>query len=359
VKILFLCPSLEAGRDGVGDYTARLVRELHGRGHECFCIAINDRHVAPSCTAISQFYSTIQAQPVVRLSSQQTWCRRSRTIQQLASDFGPDWVSLQYVPWGFESRGLHLGLGANLSPIVRRPRLHVMCHELWMEGSLFKLNNRILGALQKRFVARLFRVLKPRVVHTHTPLYRKMLRDIKVRSDLLPIHGNIPVSSTRAEGRSWLKEQTGCSGRGLFFGFFGEIHSSLNLDVLAALARDCANRAVEVCVLSAGHLTPAGMEAWYRVTSILGGTAMCKHLGRMGVTDVSKFLSGLDEGLSSYPPEFAGKSGGVAAMLEHGLAVRLLGHSACRSGQFSGCLVPKDGSSVSLTAERMLSALTS
>ena len=43
MKLLFLCSSLEPGRDGVGDYTRRLAGECLRQGHEVRLLSLNDK----------------------------------------------------------------------------------------------------------------------------------------------------------------------------------------------------------------------------------------------------------------------------------------------------------------------------
>lgn len=46
MKLLFLCTSLEPGRDGVGDYVRLLAEACIEAGHECRLLALNDEHLA-------------------------------------------------------------------------------------------------------------------------------------------------------------------------------------------------------------------------------------------------------------------------------------------------------------------------
>lgn len=45
MNILFICGSIEMGKDGVGDYTRRLAGEFIRLGHKASIVAINDRFV--------------------------------------------------------------------------------------------------------------------------------------------------------------------------------------------------------------------------------------------------------------------------------------------------------------------------
>jgi hypothetical protein len=229
-----------------------------------------------------------------------------------------------------------------------------MCHELWLQGRLFSWRQRLLGAIQKMCIRYMFAALQPPVVHTQLSYYRDLLEGIGVRSELLPLHGNITLSSTKAEGRAWLRSLAGVGDTAFCLGFFGEIHSSINISALRNLVSECRRKSVNVSVMTAGQLTANGKATWRRIASALAGIANCVVLGRLSEADVSKYLSGLDVGLTSYPSEFAGKSGGVAAMLEHGLQVELLGSpTGVGNPERLYRLLPEQACSASTTAERL------
>jgi hypothetical protein len=67
-------------------------------------------------------------------------------------------------------------------------------------------------------------------------------------------------------------------------------------------------------------------------------------------------MASLDIGLTTYPAELAGKSGSVAAMLEHGIPVRIVG-SLRSSPVKSSPIMPEGGARVSDTAEKLLQAI--
>jgi hypothetical protein len=236
-----------------------------------------------------------------------------------------------------------------------------MCHELWLQGRAFSIKQRVLGFFQQLAISRLFATLQPRVVNTTLEYYRDLLSGIGVDADLLPLHGNIPISSSRAEGRAWLRSRLGLDVDDQCLGFFGEIHAAVNDDALVELLRQRQMQHGKLAVLSAGQLTATGNEVWHRITSACSGRAKTFTLGCLSEEDVSKYLLGLDVGLTSYPREYVGKSGGVAAMLEHNVPVSLLGGRLPGAGfsedgpQF---LLPEQGSSVSATASSLIGLFT-
>jgi len=160
------------------------------------------------------------------------------------------------------------------------------------------------------------------------------------------------------DGQTWLSKRIGSSAGELCFGFFGEIHPNLDRDRLASFAKECAEQASAPWILSGGILAASSLAVWEGLKQRFTDKTRFLLLGQMEEREVSHYLSGLTMGLTSYPPEFVGKSGGVAAMLEHGLAVRLFGRSL-RNGDEAreDFLFPQDATSVFATAKRFTEAL--
>jgi len=74
VKVVFLCSSLEPGRDGVGDYTRRLAAELVRQGHFSAVVSLNDKYISDVFNDIQQSEGTKLA--VLRLPS--VWPMKAR-----------------------------------------------------------------------------------------------------------------------------------------------------------------------------------------------------------------------------------------------------------------------------------------
>ena len=56
MKLVFICGSLEPGKDGVGDYVYILARELIDLGHTCLLIALNDQFLETSSNSKSNLF---------------------------------------------------------------------------------------------------------------------------------------------------------------------------------------------------------------------------------------------------------------------------------------------------------------
>src|ERR1700679_2438430 len=104
MRIAFICSSLEPGRDGVGDYTRRLAGELIRQKHPSVIIGLNDTKISEIMSGSQEMEGT--PIPVLRLPSMLPWKERETIARKWLNDFDPDWVSLQYVCFGFHIKGL-------------------------------------------------------------------------------------------------------------------------------------------------------------------------------------------------------------------------------------------------------------
>src|SRR5262249_55454246 len=128
------------------------------------------------------------------------WGDRIAQARKWLDAFGPDWISLQFVPYAFHQKGLCFGLGKKLSALNGKASWHIMFHELWLgleEKSPVK--HRVTGVLQRSIIMDCLRRLSPRAVHTQTESHRIVLGREKITASILPLFGNIP----RANGDAW------------------------------------------------------------------------------------------------------------------------------------------------------------
>jgi hypothetical protein len=222
------------------------------------------------------------------------------------------------------------------------------------------LRHRVLGRLQRPIVLGLVRKLRPNLMHTQIQFHQKLLKRQFLESELLSLHGNIPVASARPEGRAWVEASLGGVGtEDLLSGFFGNLLPTLDLEQMLGFAHEVKRTKKRLRVLSAGKLSVEGVRIWKSLEAKCADVANFTLLGPLDTVDVSKYLAGLDIGLTTYPPILAGKSGAVAAMLEHGLCVRTLGnmHSLPQGNIGGVTLTPNDGRSVSRTAASLTEGL--
>ncbi len=186
MRIIFICGSLEPGRDGVGDYVRRLVAELVNGGHQVAAIALNDKHIAEIYNGEQELYFTKFR--VLRMPTLRSAKNEILFIKKWIDSFHPDLLSLQFVPFAFDKRGISFGLSTYLKMMAGKIRWHIMFHELWIGYSKrTEFKKVMLSYLQRWQISNLVKVLRPRKVHTHLPLYQIKLKILGVAAKALPL----------------------------------------------------------------------------------------------------------------------------------------------------------------------------
>jgi len=314
--------------DGVGDYTRRLALKLNERGHKCSVLSISD-YLVKKPTAC-EFRDTKSAVSGLRLPASDSWPERLRQAMSYCDSFAPDWVSWQIVLYGFNRRGLSFGLGRRLREISGKYKTHIMFHEIWIgESKESSAKHKLIGKAQKLIIKDLLQKLRPRVVHTHTPLYQHLLGRMGFRASLLPLFGNIKV--TTHPSPEWLQEKWPEGGLHFhatdrkswwIFVVFGSIHAEWDGDDFRQKAMAAAQRAKKKCLfISIGRPGGAGERTLRGLRQHEGNDWRVLSLGQQSEEDISQCLLLADFGVSAVQPEFTFKSGTVAAMIEHGLPV--------------------------------------
>jgi hypothetical protein len=303
MRIAFVCAGAEPGCDGVGDYTRRLAGELQRRGHATALLALNDRAIGAGLQ---------RAENELRFSRITPWSVRMREAREFLEEFQPDFLSLQFVGYGFDPNGLPLGLAARLRTLAAGIPWHAMFHELWIEPKK-GWEHKVLSRLQKAKVVDLCRTLKPRSVHTSIPYYQERLESAGVPCDLLPLFGNIPVVPADAVRNpdEWV------------FVFFGSLRLGWEPEPLLSRIEDARAAAGKArCrFVSVGRLGEYGEKLWEGMERSGHGHFEFEKRGELAAADISRELQSADFGIAISPHHLLGKSGAVAAMHDHGLPV--------------------------------------
>jgi hypothetical protein len=323
MRIAFVTSSLEPGRDGVGDYTRDLANECHRQGHDCSLVALNDRHL--NIPVRREDFPL----PSLRLNSTAAWADRVKQAGDFLAEQSPDWLSLQFVCFGFHDRGLVWDLAKRgRSLAAKAGNCQIMFHELWVGERNDTAKNRLLGLIQQHFVLRLYRSFAPRLVHTSNPRYASRLSRHRIPARILPLFGAIPVTDRKADG--WLPGRLAEAGgeftpetrnRYWLFGIFGTLHPVWPPEPLLSRLKKIANRqGRELILLSIGRIG-SGNELWQRLRAAYSPEIRFLQLGELSADEVSEVFNSLDFGIATTPLELLGKSASAAAMLEHGLPV--------------------------------------
>lgn len=320
-KILFICSSLEPGKDGVGDYTCKLAITLKKSGHYTAIIALNDRRMEGVAWQGEQEDDEFSL-PVLRLSSKLDWQKRVEAARAYVADFNPDWISLQYVPFGYHLKGLPFLLSNRLIQIAIGAKWHIMFHELSVNREQ-SLKFRAWSFLQVKIIQHLVSKLKPAVIHTNTELYRYRLHEMGISATVLPLFSNISkidfgkYKHLDQQVPSFLVKHRQNHIIGTLFGNFDyqrwDLESLLNKFTYGFTKK-------RVVITSIGRMS-SGEHHWNLLKHAYPQIIFLK-LGAQTPEFISYWLSSYtDFGLLTTLPELAGKSGSFMAFKEHGVPV--------------------------------------
>jgi hypothetical protein len=312
MRILFLCSSQEAARDGVGDYVRELAGACRRRGHSCAVIALHDPYVAHTVESSGDL-------PLLRLPVTLSWLKKLERARAFITTFRPDWISLQFVAYGLDGRGMMFRLTEILQKLTSGSRLHFMFHELWIgEAPPARVRHRLIGSVQRVGIRKMFARLRPQVATTTNPFYQSILSRAGIQTALLPLFGNIPVfPSAFADAPKNSKRNEVWNGV-----FFGALHPEWKPEPLFSIllrAAEASNK--KLWLHLAGRVGESGMARWNNLQREYGARIRLSVLGEASAEAISELLQISDFGITTTPWQLLGKSGTVAAMLDHGLPV--------------------------------------
>ena len=319
MKVLFICSSLEPTQDGVGDYTRMLAACLNENTFETSIIAINDRRLKDDNWKGKQIANNSHVE-VLRLSSKLSWKEKLKQSATFIKAFNPEWISLQFVPFGYQIKGLPFNLGTKLKRLSNNVHWHVMFHELSVnKNESFKF--RIWSYLQEQIMKSLMQSLKPALITTNTEVYKYSLKKLGISSSVLPLFSNIEIKKTDETYKNqialYLPGERSSYFIGTLFGNFS--YKSWNLtSLLDKLQNQFPDK--KKLIVSIGKMS-SGKAYWEKLTNKYPSINFLT-LGMQDATFLSHWFSfNTDFGILATLPELSGKSGSFMAFKEHGVPV--------------------------------------
>lgn len=296
--------------DGIGDYTRRLSGELIRMGHHAVVLAFNDKFVNESYTE-TQFDGDTPVE-VLRLNQSLGHHQKFKALNKLVYEFKPDLISVQYVLYAFNDKGLPFQFALDLRNVSQNTPMEIMFHELWL-GMEKKpiLKDKIYGVFQKWIIKRMLKRLHPIVIHTHSRSYQKLLEHHSVSAQFLPIISNIPIHNEHLNPEKDIDKL-----QLLMFGYISQ-GAPINEFISEIFAwSKMHNKQLEF--LFAGR-NGAAVKEWLNVLDSF--QIPYKIIGVLDITELSDLMNSVDIGVATTPFLLYEKSGSIAAMLKHGLPV--------------------------------------
>lgn len=194
ITLVLLCGSLEPGADGVGDYSRRLAAACTQLGVTTHLLSLHDTHVTTPC--LEQQSSDDCTLAAFRLPSSLQWSSRSLLLREQLQQWGCTAISLQFVPYAYDRRGLPFGLLGLLRDLKALPnlRFHLLFHEIWIGiSSTSDLRSRVIGHLQRRLIQAILSTLSPGSVHVTNSTYACCLHRIGINAVRLPLFSTLAL----------------------------------------------------------------------------------------------------------------------------------------------------------------------
>jgi len=320
MRIAFLCSGLEPGADGVGDYTRSLAAACTALGHETRIAALRDPK-APA-RAFSSSGGEARWNDIFRRPGEE------RAFAAWLRDFQPDWVSVQYTPFGFHPRGLGGARAQRLRSLLpETAKRHIMYHEIWLQPGLHgRLRHRVLGKLQRPAVLAWGNKtgFAPSLVHTQARLHKLRLSRGGVEADLLPIFSNLPITLCEPKrARAMLLETLRSRESNvhppddvdcLWIGHFGTMQTGLDWD-LTVFAREITQIAKRTgrraCFVALGRMLH-NETAWAAAAAAVP-EAFFAATGPLDAKPLVQVMQACNVAFSSTPADIVEKSSANAA----------------------------------------------
>jgi len=177
--------------DGVGDYTFFLAAELARQGQTVHAVCRKQPEIIVP--------ENVEVHPVTAHWGQDS----DIVVLALLQEIRPDWLVLQYVPYGFHPLGLPFFL-PKLLRRIRRTGIHtaVMFHEVHIRTH--GLKGWIIGNLQRHIARQLCRHAD--AVVTSNDFYKQMLAPFHHDIQVIPVGANILVEPLPDDARRQLRE---------------------------------------------------------------------------------------------------------------------------------------------------------
>jgi hypothetical protein len=313
MKILFICGSIELGKDGVGDYTRRLSGELLRAGYEIQILSLCDKQAECFFTENQEIEETLVT--VRRIPMSSNYEPRLDWTQDILNEFEPDWISLQFVPYSFNPKGLPFWLPSFLKKLKGNHKWHIMFHELWIgmdSNATFK--SKCIGLLQNALVLRILKGNEKILINTQTDLYQSKISDLGYNAQILPLFSNI------IKNKESNIEKTS-DDLDLKFCLFGSIHYGAPVQRFIDDLKQVISVSEEIRTLKFIFIGNCGtaIEEWKKV--LLENKINFEITGFVTDLEISNLLSNCQYGISTTPYLLNQKSGSLAAMFDHQLPV--------------------------------------
>lgn len=228
MKILFITNVLPPIVDGVGDYTYNIAKQFVAHDHNVYIV----------CKKNSKIFTKVK--DITILPIVERWdfnCHKP--IIKLIIEKGIDIVSLQYVPHGFQPKGLPFSL-IKLTKEIKRynTKLFTFFHEVSVEKEGWNIKRTLLSVLMQYISKKI--IENSDYVATSIEYYRDMMLKLvpnKGNIPIIPIASNIPETKISEEDLLIFKNKLSPNGETII-SFFGIRNIQTSIDAILELINE-------------------------------------------------------------------------------------------------------------------------
>lgn len=317
-RILFICGSLEPGRDGVGDYCRKLAGEFLRKGNQAAMVSLNDSHI--TVPVDEKQLDGLENIPVLRLPSIFRENEKLAMAAQWINEFNPEIISIQYVPFAFHQRGMPFGIGDYFKKLTGGRKVHLMFHEIWQgESSESTVKDKIVGFLQKRISMSFISAVKPAWITTTNDYYQNCFLKAGVETVKIPVFSNMPTGQlNKSDLLPFLPVEIGAHREKYLIGcFFGSLIYQPEMIAKLGLLSERVKTELKKELLITHIGKSKGVEQQFLTIAAQTGIKTFV-IGIKPEQEIANYLVHMDIGLTNYPKILYEKSGSVAALLNNG-----------------------------------------
>lgn len=328
MNIVFVCGSIEKGRDGVGDYTRLLAAKLLSMGHQCSILALMDKFV--EC----EIYGFVTEEEVeidfLRLPFKNGHLNNATVAKKWVDDKNPDCISLQFVPFAYNIKGLPFGIAESIKKIICGRKLHIMFHEMWMGISkISPFKHKIIGFFQIRIAKKIIELNKPVYITTTNKLYSLVLERESIKSDIIPLFSNINKNTYNRKYYISKLEEFNISiderSKWIFIGIFGSLYPEINIQAeIEFHLEKLDSKNLNLAFISIGRIGVYGLKEFARLKTLFGERVKFILVGEVSEKEASLITQTLDIAVSCTPAQHIAKSGAFAFLKLHEIPTRLI-----------------------------------
>lgn len=298
MKILFITNKFPPLVDGVGDYTYNIAKQFVEHNHDVYIICKSNPKIN------TQIYG-MKIYPIIK-----EWDFKSyKPILKLINEKDIDIVSLQYVPHGYQPKGLPFPLIKLTKEIKRnKTKLFTFCHEVCVEKGNIKRT--ILSLVMRHISKRI--VENSDYVATSIEYYKNIIIKLvhhNIDIPLIPIASNIPETKLSKKEIVEFKKKLAPNNE-IIISFFGIRDISTSIDVISELKKEGQNLKI-LLIGKTSNILPKNLPEDTLKTGIIDIEEIDKYLK---VSDIFILPENKEFGCSL-------KSGSLAAALRNNLPI--------------------------------------